>query len=151
MVKRTYNDWANWLRYLALIIGLACSSIIFFSGTWVVGLILAFFIVISWWTPIFGVILIAWGSFGLFLLFWALSSLGYATGPTTSDLLFAIFNSIQLIVGILFLVSAVLRHKTQLRKVVRSKKVYECEECGTEISETNKSCPKCGVEFEGES
>ena len=27
---------------------------------------------------------------------------------------------------------------------------YECEECGAEISVTDKICPKCGVEFEGE-
>ena len=27
---------------------------------------------------------------------------------------------------------------------------WDCEECGTDISESDKTCPKCGVEFEEE-
>jgi len=33
----------------------------------------------------------------------------------------------------------------------KSSDTWECEECGAEIAEIDKVCPKCGVEFEGES
>jgi hypothetical protein len=32
----------------------------------------------------------------------------------------------------------------------RKRDSWECEECGAEIAKTDKTCPKCGVEFEEE-
>jgi rubrerythrin len=43
----------------------------------------------------------------------------------------------------------------QLRKggkdpIEKSEEVWECGECGTDVSEADKSCPKCGVELQEE-
>ena len=104
--KDTYYRRANWLRWTGLILGLICAiGVTFSDSNWLVGLIIAILIGICWWTPIIGILLIAWGLFGSFLLLWAVSMLGYSTGPTTGDLLLAIFSSLLLVVGIIFFIS----------------------------------------------
>jgi len=113
----TYYRRANWLRWAALIIGLSCAGGVFFSvNDWLTCLIIAILTAVCWTVPIIGILLIAWGLFGSFLLLWAVSMLGYSTGPTTGDLLFAIFNSLLLIVGIIFFVSNRLAMKARRKE-----------------------------------
>ena len=51
------------------------------------------------------------------------------------------FSIVSLVIGIVFYI---IGYRQKQRETTR----WECEECGTEISESDKTCPKCGVEFD---
>ena len=96
---------------------------------------------------IIGTISLIIGVIGIAALLFALSNYD-SEHLTTRDLVLPIIASSMLLVGIFFII-------LYIRETARKEKeltpiTWECEECGTEISESDKTCPKCGVEFEEE-
>ena len=55
-----------------------------------------------------------------------------------------LLGGISLFIGI---VNLFLSHKEKEESITD---IWECEECGAGIAETDKKCPKCGAEFEGD-
>ncbi len=96
---------------------------------------------------IIGTIFLIIGVIGIAVLLFVLSNYD-SENLTTRDLVLPIIASSMLLVGIFFII-------LYMRETTRKEKelipiTWECEECGADISESDKTCPKCGVEFEEE-
>ena len=66
---------------------------------------------------------------------------------TTMDLVLPIIASSMLLVGIFFIALYVKEANSKEKELTPI--TWECEECDADISESDKTCPKCGVELEG--
>jgi hypothetical protein len=72
--------------------------------------------------------------------------IGIIMNSSQPDNLFVVpvylLGGISLLIGV---VSLFLPHKEKKGSITDT---WECDECSTDVKETDKTCPKCGVEFE---
>ncbi len=64
--------------------------------------------------------------------------------------LFTVFSFVLFIIGIVFIIIKLIQKRAELvldKDESIGYKTITCAKCNTEVSEGDKTCPKCGVEF----